>query len=330
MTTIKDHVIHLGNDGLLKQEGISDWRTTPDELREMINVTMPAVMRDWPRKRVAFYAHGGMNDSQSGMDHAAVWRKTFLDAQIYPIFFIWRSGFFDSLANALAEMITRSAREQMDDWLEQAGRPPVKPIWDEMKENALLASAQPQGGARQTAQLLGQNGQAAGWEFHLVGHSAGGILLAPFAQLLACKAIGDGPLAGETGYGLGIKTAALWAPGITSDFFKRTYISLLRQNALQKLRLYTLSDEAERKDTLRQVYSKSILYYVSNALEEVPRWDADDGCSIVGMAKFADHDPEIAQCVAEGHIHRVTSPLTEHLAFSRDPVTLAETIDAMW
>jgi hypothetical protein len=62
MTTIKDHVIHLGNDGLLKTDGLDDWRTTPEDLREMLHVTMPAVIRNWPRKRVAFYAHGGMND----------------------------------------------------------------------------------------------------------------------------------------------------------------------------------------------------------------------------------------------------------------------------
>jgi pimeloyl-ACP methyl ester carboxylesterase len=198
-----------------------------------------------------------------------------------------------------------------------------------MKDNALRASALPQGGARQAAQLISQNGQAADWEFHLVGHSAGSILLAPFAQLLGGKTIADGPLAGETGYGLPLKTAALWAPGITSDLFRRTYLSLLRQNALGKLGLYTLSDEAERKDTLRRVYGKSILYFVSNALEELPRWDAGDGCSIVGMARFADRDPEIAQCVAEGRIRRVISHLTEHLAFSRDAATLAQTIAEM-
>jgi hypothetical protein len=62
------------------------------------------------------------------MARAALWRNTFLDAQIYPVFFMWRSGFFETIADVLAEQRSRGARDEMDDWLEQTGRAPSNPF----------------------------------------------------------------------------------------------------------------------------------------------------------------------------------------------------------
>jgi hypothetical protein len=321
---------------LLKQDGAADWRTSPDDLREMLHVTMPAAMRGWKRKRIAFFAHGGMNDAQSGMSHAALWRQTFLDAEIYPVFFVWRSGFFESIANIIADHAAKSIfDDEIDDALEKIGRDPIKPIWDEMKQNALRASVLPNGGARLAAGMRAGSPLATEAQIHLLGHSAGSILLAPFGQLLDGAPIEDGPLAGERGYGLNLSTASLWAPGISCQLFKQIYAPMLRRGALKTLGLYTLSDAAERKDTLRGVYNKSILYFVSNALEVAPRWQAQDGYPLLGMEKFVRADPEITELIKNGQVEWVVAPhslrsnAAGHLDFSRDPDTLQDSLRRM-
>lgn len=76
-----------------------------------------------------------------------------------------------------------------------------KAEWDEMKENALLATTFPAGGARivedEIVKLLRDNEHA---ELRIVGHSAGRILHAPLVQNLTNQGvIGKGPMGQSKG-----------------------------------------------------------------------------------------------------------------------------------
>jgi len=136
------------------------------------------------------------------------------------------------------------------------GRPFAKPIWSEMKENAALAFAPRHGG-----ELLLDAIQAlvSTWgpqlELHLVGHSAGSIILGHMLGSMAERA--------------SIKTALssvnLYAPACTVSFACRHYAN--DENVMKRLHLDVLSDKEERDDNVASIYRKSLLYLVSNALE---------------------------------------------------------------
>src|SRR3972149_381372 len=72
---------------------------------------------------------------------------------------------------------------RLDDPPDPLARGAGKPLWSEMKENALRATTQDKGGARlvltELAKLLAAD---PAWDIHVAGHSAGGIFMAPLVQ----------------------------------------------------------------------------------------------------------------------------------------------------
>ena len=115
--------------------------------------------------------------------------------------------------------------DRLDDVLEPLARKLTGKLqWDEMKENALRATTSARGGARHVAALVRDLVEKTGISVHVVGHSAGSILLAPLVQLLThAGEIPRGPLAGEQGLGMTIDTCTLWAPACTVACFDLHY-----------------------------------------------------------------------------------------------------------
>ena len=119
-----------------------------------------------------------------------------------------------------------------------------KSAWDEMKQNALAAS-DPGGAAVLVAdQLKTLATKMPGLEIHMVGHSAGSILLAPVVKLL-------------TDRGLKVQTCTLWAPACTVDLFRSTYLPAMQKGTLGKLAVFALNDKTERDDNCGKIYNKS-------------------------------------------------------------------------
>jgi hypothetical protein len=168
-----------------------------------------------------------------------------------------------------------------------------KAQWSEMKENGLLATRNPKGGARFVAGLLSELIAAdPGIEVHVACHSAGSIFHAPLVQLLAARGqIAQGPMKGEEGLGIPIETCTFWAPACTIDLFKQTYLPLIDERLIKNVALFNLTDDNEQDDHCARIYNKSLLYLVSNAFEERPRIPLfRDGEPILGMDKFASKD----------------------------------------
>ena len=136
------------------------------------------------------------------------------------------------------------------------GRPFAKPIWSEMKENAALAFAPRHGGE---LLLDAIQALAAAWgpafELHLVGHSAGSIILGSMLSAMAARPAVRAALA----------SVHLYAPACTVAFACRHYAS--DADVMKRLHLDVLSDKEERNDNVVAIYRKSLLYLVSNALE---------------------------------------------------------------
>jgi len=139
-----------------------------------------------------------------------------------------------------------------------------------MKENAELASAGGRGGDLLTDAL---RALAASWgdafELHLVGHSAGSIALGRLVGNLAQK--------GLLGH---VASAHLYAPACSVAFANRHFAPY--GDVMRRLHIDILADQVEQDDNVAAIYRKSLLYFVSNALE------ADKRTPILGLANAFD------------------------------------------
>lgn len=221
--------------------------------------------------KLLLYAHGGLVKESTGLataqSHVGWWR----DNGVYPIHFVWETGFFETIR----DILTRSrdaaggARGVISDLitdplLERGARALQAPrIWGSMKSSAFLAS-QPGGGVGFFLERLlefckhfdqqhgGANGRI---ELHAAGHSAGSIFIGHLLQLAAAaKTLPS------------FSTVQFMAPAIRADAFKELVQPLVGKS-IDTLTVYTMRRDFERADNCAKVYRKSLLYLVSAACE---------------------------------------------------------------
>lgn len=347
---IRPHVISIGNDGRLRDSGT--YGTSAREVRMIINEDIPRITADWPRKRILLYAHGGLVSEKAAIRRVADYRQQFLDAEVYPLTFSWKSDYWTTLKNMLKDAFDRRREEglldrskdfmldRLDDTLEPIARLGTgRAQWKEMKENALLATCAQQGGARLVAELLTALVAAdSRYELHVMAHSAGAVLQAPLVQLL-CHAgpVPGGPMAGESGFGIGIRTCTLMAPACTMKLFDASFLPCIQSGAIDRFTLFTLRDGAEQDDNLANIYHKSLLYLVSNALEDKARIPlvSNHGEPLLGMEKFVKRHTALLRLVREADNadwirapndepegSHVASRARRHSKFDDDPCTV--------
>lgn len=366
---LRPHIISLGNDGRLRASG--RFGTGVDDVRAIVDGDIRRITAGWPRKRILLYAHGGLVPEAAAIQRVADYRQAMLQQQVYPLCFIWKTGFWDTLGNILrdaarprSEGILDRAREllldRLDDTLEPLARiAGGRALWNEMKENALLATTATvpdgnggsieAGGAAQVARLLQRwMSEDPSVELHVAGHSAGSILMAPLVQLLTGKGqITDGPARGMLGMGAQLASLNLWAPAITMQLFEQTFARAIESGAIDRAALFTLGDRAERDDQCAGVYNKSLLYLVAHAFEAQPRNWIDrrlaHGTPLAGMALFiedaAHGSPRLRQLIEDGLLDWVQAPTvpqppgspwassaTTHGGFDDDAATLQATV----
>jgi predicted chitinase len=286
---LRPHIVSVGNNGTLKAGG--DYGSTPAELAQVFEQDMPRVMKEWDKPRVLLYAHGGLVSEQAATQRLAEYRPPLLGANVYPLAFIWRTDYWTTVTNILKDTLSRRRPEgvldatkdfmldRLDDALEPVARVLTgKSAWDEMKQNALAAS-DPGGAAVLVAdQLKALAKKMPNLEIHMVGHSAGSILLAPVVKLLNDR-------------GLKVETCTLWAPACTVELFRSTYLPAMQKGTLGKLAVFALNDKTERDDNCAKIYNKSLLYLVSAAFEKQSRIPLfREGEPLLGMERWIDAD----------------------------------------
>ncbi|VXB33894.1 Peptidase C1 [Luteimonas sp. 9C] len=361
---LRPHIVSLGNDGRLRTGG--RFGTSQEAVRNLVRQDLPRITQDWPTKRVMLYAHGGLVPEQAAIQRVADLRELMLPQQIYPLCFIWKTDFWSTLGNILRDAVRPRSEglmdkaksvllDRIDDTIEPLARAlGGKAMWSEMKENALLATTAvirngdrltEAGGAAQVARLLGEWRQADPTvELHLVGHSAGSILLAPLAQLLTTDGpVTAGPAAGMQGIGQRIASLNLWAPAMTLALFEQSFAPALASGAIARAGLFTLSDRAEQDDHVARVYNKSLLYLVAHAFEARARsWVRPEdrhGTPLLGMARFIESNGALRDLLAAGTLDWIQAPVqgdpardtdgsaaTSHGGFDDDAATLQATL----
>lgn len=223
--------------------------------------------------RLLFYAHGGLVSESSGLQIAAKHIDWWKQNDIYPIYFIWETGLFETLGNLLKRAQQGAARTMGRDLFDFTSDPLIEiaaralrgpSIWGSMKSSAEHAVDKPAasspevGGAFYVASQLKKfcDKNAQDLELHAVGHSAGAIFLCHFL-----------PVAHELKVPT-FTTAHFLAPAVRVDTFKERLMPVIGDDkAVRKLTVFTMKKDYERDDDCAHVYRKSLLYLIYYALE---------------------------------------------------------------
>jgi len=315
---LRPHIISLGNDGGLRSGG--PYGTGPDEVEEIMVRDFPRITADWPTRHLLLYAHGGLVSEESAVQRVADYLDPLLASRVYPLAFVWKTDYWTTVTDILQDALARRRPEgfldaakdfmldRLDDALEPIARVATgKAAWDEMKENARLASTAEGGAAlavRYLRELISRSGPRPP-KLHLVGHSAGSIFLAHLLPLLTAPFDGrpNGPI---------VDTCTLWAPACTLKLFRELYAPAIENRRIGRFTVFTLSDEAERDDNCAEIYHKSLLYLVSNAFEQkwrVPVVVGDSsGEPLLGMEKALERDAGIRRLLKAKRLEWVHSP----------------------
>ena len=258
-----EHSLVFGNDGRINRY------VTQDELSRTLLYQACGLPDQWFRnhpgkkKRLLIYAHGGLNSESSAIERARAMGRFATGNDCYPLFLVWKTGLCESIGDILKDkfrtepgMAGAGISDVTDLMIEKTiGRPLARPIWSEMKENAELCCGPGRGGDLLVTAL---QKLAATWgdalEIHLVGHSAGSIILGHLLTLATARGLRPN-----------IAAIHLYAPACTVQFATRHYAT--QTELMQRLYLDILSEQNERDDTVVAIYRKSLLYLVSNALE---------------------------------------------------------------
>lgn len=265
-TTAYEHSIVIGNNGRVTRY------LTQDEMTRTLMFQGCVLPDRWFRtqkaktKRLVIYAHGGLNDEACSIERARAMGRYFIGNDGYPLFLVWKTGILESIGDIFSDHFRREpsraggVREALTDasdmLLEQTiGRPVAKPVWSEMKGNAEFSCVSGRAGDLLVTAL---QTLAATWgnalELHILGHSAGSIILGHFVDLLSARGLGEQ-----------LKSVHLYAPACTVQFANRHYAP--HAALMKRMYLHILSERNERDDNVAAIYRKSLLYFVSNALE---------------------------------------------------------------
>jgi len=300
-----EHSLVLGNDGMPQQRLIAVENAAAN-VADVAFVRPRAWLAAQDEKKLVIYAHGGLNDEEKSVERIQIMAPYFKANGIYPLFVTWRTGFGETLRSILEDQARRfgidlealRARGMFDDVKEAvleakdrafeavAEKILAKAVWTQMKQNAAAAIAAG-GGMRLLATHLEALRAELGkdFEIHLLGHSAGAILLGHLSNRLVARKID-------------IASLGLYAPACTMAFATDFLGRALSARRLDRRRVYfeLLSDRLERDDTVGP-YGKSLLYLVSRALEDVHKtpllglaaaWDPKDPDDIVNSQRRRD------------------------------------------
>ena len=203
-------------------------------------------------------------------------------------FAAWQSGIGDSLRDGLAAYRSETGQpeanapsfslEAEDRAAESYCRSKLlHSLWTELQQNCVL-SAKRGGAIHLLAQCLRSLARtmSSGIEVHLVGHSAGCLLLGHLLSRLRSLE------------NLSIGSITLLAPACSTDFAMRHFGKAVSEGLInpKRLALHMLSDRWESQAGFAGLHSRSLLYLVSRALERVHK------TPLIGMERVALEEPD--------------------------------------
>ncbi len=324
-----EHTVVLENDGRPISRFL-DLRSGEDAVKEVAETLPRRWLAGKKTPAIAIYAHGGLNHEDASLKRIRVMAPYFSANEVYPLFATWRTGFLESIRGILGDAVGRffeptreelarglfsdalhQIREARDRSIEVASENLlVKAVWVQMKQNAMAAAASRTIASEEPAKadlsasyrvtqpglvlladhLRSLKAAIPKLKIHLIGHSAGSILLGHLLDLLRKPEVE-------------VASVSLYAPACTVAFANKHYVPAVGKIVAKgDLHVDLLSDEREHADTVG-LYCKSLLYLVSRALEERhktpllgmetawkgpnPEWPSDFDADLTKWNRFA-------------------------------------------
>jgi len=199
LSALRPYLVNLRSSRL---SGEGEAASTPEDVDAIFEQHLQQAVKELHpdlRLPLLFYAHGGLVSEASGLQiahkHIGWWRRN----NIYPVYFIWETGLFETIGQLLgrAQKGSRALRRDLADFttdplIEIGARVLQGPrIWGGMKASAEHAMDEPAasgavgGGAHYVAAKLKAfcDAHPGRVELHAVGHSAGSIFHTYFLPL---------------------------------------------------------------------------------------------------------------------------------------------------
>jgi hypothetical protein len=295
------HTLVTGNDGNLIVTDFTRAATDKAGLAKEIVLDTPKAWfatKSSKTLKLAVYAHGGLNAESESISRIRVLAPYFAANEIYPLFLTWKTGVGETLGDLVQDWTVKlfgdgsqraggildALGEAKDRSIEALAHVLGKGIWSEMRENAERSSATDHGVDLLVRNLVNLQAdltaQGKNLELHIVGHSAGSILLGHFLDRVMA--------ANAKSAALKVQTCTLFAAACSARFAVDYYLKAADAGALdlERLWLYALSDQNEKDDGLPSpavpAYGKSLLYLVSRALDDVRK------APLLGMDRALD------------------------------------------
>ncbi len=300
LEALRPHLVNL-NMGQLSSEG--EWKTSRADVDAMFEEHLPqALAKSQHNKlRIVFFAHGGLVKESAGLKLAHKHIDWWLSNDIYPIYFVWETGAFETIGQLIKRSRGGAARALPRDIFDHTTDPLIEVtaralqgprIWGGMKASAQLASAGElgqavegagEGGARYVARKLSElcTANPGKFELHAVGHSAGSI----FHSYFIPQALDFGTPT--------FKSVQFLAPAVRVDTFK-TQLADRMGNGIDRLNIFTMNKSYEQDDNCASVYRKSLLYLVHHAFEPERK------APILGLEISLRDDPELKRLFGIG------------------------------
>ncbi len=344
MLGLRPHLVNLSM-GEFSSDGA--WTTTPADVDAIFADHLPRALQEARKKgqplRLVFQAHGGLNNEATGLAIAQKSVGWWTANGVYPIYFTWETGLFETIGQLLRRAGAAGARDladyTSDPLIQETVRLLQAPkIWGGMKLSAQLASspdtvghthsthAGNEGGAYYVAQQLAAfcDAHADEVEVHAVGHSAGSIFHSWFI-----------PAALELGVPV-FRSLHLMAPAVRVDLFKEKLAPLVgRGQGVEAMTVYTMKEDLEADDNCAGIYRKSLLYLIFHALEPQRK------TALLGLEEClrADHElsrlfgfdggaarAEVVWSRTPSRQGRSASMATSHGGFDDDPSTMGSIV----
>jgi Papain family cysteine protease len=317
------HFINI-DDGRLVTDGKYGSPSASEMGQTVKRLTMPDSNGGKGYEHLIIYAHGGLNALPDEAKRIAVWKRHDIFGRngLYNFHLMWGSGFIDEVFGKMSDSPLAGRAAGISDWLFEAGlgKEAGSYAWRNMKQDASVAFKEIKGydgGYEGLSPLFsGLDRSPTRPKLHLVGHSAGAIVLGNLLSALQRFKLKNVELC----------SIHLMAPACTAEFFNEQFGPYLKGKGALKLQdkiyLYNLTDQLELDDTvsanfpLLPSYSHSLLYLVSRAYKDLPQ------TPLAGMQRYVKAIPSAAKLDIAYSKAGGLSTSKSHGGFDNDVATL--------
>lgn len=251
---VMGHFLHIDDGKIINRGRYAQEATDIDALVTHLGEQARSRKRDVDH--ILFVAHGALQRAEHVAARTKAWRDVFRANRIYPIHLMWETGFNNQVVDVIKDLLLKTGQRMnkgdqfIDDRLEELARPLGRKLWRDLKITAELSVAHNQPAGQAIERIVDAAGPL---KLHFLSQSAGALLFSACLNLFR-----------QTSQKL--ETATLMAPACSLEHYEDRMKPHLG-STVKRLVQYSLIEAREKSDTL-DVYGKSLLYLVSNAIEE--------------------------------------------------------------